>query len=81
VEPDRAWNRAAPVERNGDRATLDAACLARRQDDRSAGLRRGAEERRGCGENQEETATHEARQGTSAGVPFLCPVSVLELEP
>ncbi|TML03217.1 MAG: DUF2520 domain-containing protein, partial [Actinobacteria bacterium] len=79
VEADRSGSRAGAVERNRDCPALDAAGLARRQHDRCPGLPCGGEEP-GGDQGQDETATHEARQGSSAGVPFLGPVSVPELE-
>src|SRR5207342_2299780 len=81
VERDSAGHGAAPIQRDVNRRALDAVRGLRtgREGDRCARLA-GCGQHKGDGKSQEETTTHEARQGTSARVRFLCPVSATELE-
>ena len=81
VEADRPGYVTGAVERHLDRPTLEPLrrATAGGQRDRCTGLT-GHGESRDREQRQEETATHEGRQSSSAGVRFSCPVSARELE-
>jgi Domain of unknown function (DUF2520) len=82
VKGERAWNAAASIERDVDSSALDAIRRERARSQRDGGMRLTRSSQDGCDEKpRQETATHEPSQGTSARVPFQCPVSATELEP
>jgi predicted short-subunit dehydrogenase-like oxidoreductase (DUF2520 family) len=81
VKRDRAGNYSAPIQRNFHRAALEPIRGSRTRCEADCRVRlAGRGQRNGQGKPQEETTTHEARQSSTAGVPFLCPVSATELE-
>ena len=81
MERDRAGHGSAAIQRNVHRPALSGVCGlgTGRKGDRRTRLA-GCGQHKGDGKPQEETTTHEARQSSSAGVRFLCPVSATELE-
>src|SRR4029079_13229842 len=80
VKIDRPRKGAGAIERYRNRPALDAGLpWTGRERDGGARLAGASKERQRC-RADEETATHEARQGTSAGVPCQRPVSARELE-